>query len=130
MLQLKCSSFHFKACARYFSLFLKDIISSLFWTKYIEKKFNFQLFFLPTALHTFILSRATMRYLPPWNVLFRKNNCVCNRDNAYDVAAWVRWIKHKEKWTKQTKYKPRWTPWKVFKLWAHVIEYQIEWDIF
>ena len=32
----------------YFSLFLKDkCISSLFWTKYIEKKFNLQLFFFP-----------------------------------------------------------------------------------
>ena len=39
-----------KACVRYFSLFLKDkCISSLFRTKYIEKKFNLQLFFLPTV---------------------------------------------------------------------------------
>ena len=38
----------FKACVRYFSLFLKDkCISSLFRTKYIEKKFNLQLFFFP-----------------------------------------------------------------------------------
>ena len=38
----------FKACVRYFSLFLKEkCISSLFQTKYIEKKFNLQLFFLP-----------------------------------------------------------------------------------
>ena len=38
----------FKACVRYFSLFLKDkCISSLFRTKYIEKKFNLQCFFLP-----------------------------------------------------------------------------------
>ena len=37
-----------KACVRYFSLFLKEkCISSLFRTKYIEKKFNLQLFFLP-----------------------------------------------------------------------------------
>ena len=35
-----------KACIRYFSLFLKDkCTSSLFQTKYIEKKFNLQLFF-------------------------------------------------------------------------------------
>ena len=46
-----------KACARYFSLFLKDkCISSLFRTKYIENKFNLQLFFLPTVSLTFILS--------------------------------------------------------------------------
>ena len=37
----------FKACVHYFSLFLKEkCISSLFQTKYIEKKFNLQLFFL------------------------------------------------------------------------------------
>ena len=55
----------FKACVRYFSLFLKDkCISSLFRMKYIEKKFNLQLFFLPTVSRTFILSSATMRYPP------------------------------------------------------------------
>ena len=55
----------FKACVRYFSLFLKDkCISSLFRMKYIEKKFNLQLFFLPTVSRTFIPSSATMRYPP------------------------------------------------------------------
>ena len=50
-------SYILKACARYFSLFSKDkCISSLFRTKYIEKKFNLQLFFLPTVSRTFILS--------------------------------------------------------------------------
>ena len=35
-----------KACIHYFSLFLKEkYISLLFRTKYIEKKFNLQLFF-------------------------------------------------------------------------------------
>ena len=77
-----------KACVRYFALFLKGkCISSFFRTKYIEKKFNLQLLFLPTVSRTFILSRATTRYPPPWNFLFRKNNCMCNRDNARDVAA-------------------------------------------
>ena len=76
----------FKACVRYFSLFLKDkCISSLFRTRYIEKKFNLQLFFLLTVSRTFILSWATTRYAPPWNLLFRKNNCMCNQDNARDV---------------------------------------------
>ena len=38
----------FKASVRYFSVFLKDkCISSLFRTKYIEKKFTLQLFFFP-----------------------------------------------------------------------------------
>ena len=78
----------FKACVHYFSLFLKDrCISLLFRMKYIEKKFNLQLLFLPTVSRTFILSWATTRYPPPWNFLFRKNNCMCNRDNAHDIAA-------------------------------------------
>ena len=79
---------NFKACVHYFSLFLKDkYISSLVWTKYVEKKFKLQLFFLPTVSWTFILSWATMRYLLPWNFLFTKNNCMCNRGNARDAAA-------------------------------------------
>ena len=66
-----------KACVHYFSPFLKDkCISSLVQTKYIEKKFTLQLFFLPTVSRTFILSWATTRYPTPWNFLFRKNNCV------------------------------------------------------
>ena len=56
----------FKACVRYFSLFLKDkCISLLVRTKYIEKKFTLQLFFLSTVSRTFILSWATTRYPPP-----------------------------------------------------------------
>ena len=55
-----------KAYVRYFSLFLKDkCFSSLVRTKYIEKKFTLQLFFLPTVSRTFILSWATTRYPPP-----------------------------------------------------------------
>ena len=62
--QLEGSS-EFKACVRYFSLFLKDkCIFSLFQTKYIEKKCNLQLFFRPTVSRTFILSRATTCYRP------------------------------------------------------------------
>ena len=78
----------FKACVHYFSLFLKDrCISLLFRMKYIEKKFNLQLLFLPTALQALIPFRATTCYPPPWNFLFRQNNCMCNRDNAHDIAA-------------------------------------------
>ena len=37
-----------KACVCYISLFLKDkCISSLFWMKYIEKKFSLKCFFFP-----------------------------------------------------------------------------------
>ena len=47
----------FKAYVCYFLIFLKDeCISLLVQTKYIEKKFNLQLFFLPTVPQTFILS--------------------------------------------------------------------------
>ena len=51
----------FKACVRYFSLFIKDkCISSLFRTKYIEKKFNLQLFFFP-LFHEDLLSPGLPR---------------------------------------------------------------------
>ena len=84
----RCDSLILRCLFSLCPLFLKDkCISSLFRTKYIEKKFNLQLFFLPTVSRTFILSWATTRYPPPWNFLFRKNNCMCNRDNARDVAA-------------------------------------------
>ena len=59
-----------KACVCYFSLFLKDkCISLLFRTKYIEKKFNLQLLFLPTVSHLFSpgLPRATR---------FLENSCL------------------------------------------------------
>ena len=58
--------FTLKACVRYFLLFLKDkCISSLVRTKYIEKKFNLQLFFLPTVSRTFVLSGlpASLKFL-------------------------------------------------------------------
>ena len=62
-----------KTCVSYFSLFFKGkCISSLVRSKYIENKFNLQLFFLLTHSQTFILSWATTRYPPPWNFLFRK----------------------------------------------------------
>ena len=77
-----------KACVRYFSLFLKgQCVSWLFWTKYFEKEFNLQMFYLSTVSRTFILSWATTCYPPPWNFLFRKDNCMCNRDSAPDVTA-------------------------------------------
>ena len=52
-----------KASVRYFSLFLKDkCISSLFWTKYNEKKFNLQLFFSHRFMN--IHSRLSYHGLP------------------------------------------------------------------
>ena len=55
----------FKACVCHFSLFLKEkYISSLFQTKYIEKKFNLQLFFLPIVSWAFTLAWATTRCPP------------------------------------------------------------------
>ena len=112
-----------KACVRYFSVFLKDkCISSLFRTKYIEKKFNLQLFFLPTVSRTFILSWATTRYPPPWNFLFRKNNCMYNRDNAHDVTTCPdeQSTKRSEPNKPSTNFvKGLQTSWKVFKLLLH-----------
>ena len=47
---------HIKACVHYFLLFLKEkCISSLFQTKYTEKKFNLQLIFLPIVSWIFTL---------------------------------------------------------------------------
>ena len=49
--------FEFKACVRYFSLFLKEqYVSWLFRMKYFETKFNLQLLYLPVVLRAFILS--------------------------------------------------------------------------
>ena len=57
--------FLFKAWVQNLSLFLKqNCISSLFQTKYIEKKFNLQLFFLPIVSWTFTLAWATTRCPP------------------------------------------------------------------
>ena len=48
---------YFEACVCYFSLFLKEqCVFWLFRTKYFERKFNLQLFYLPTVSRTFILS--------------------------------------------------------------------------
>ena len=104
------SVLYFKACAHYFSLFLKDkCISLLVQMKYIEKKFNLQLVFLATVSWTFIVSWATMHYSPPWNFLFRKNNCMCNRDNACDVAACpsTKWSEPNKPSTNQDKHRER-----------------------
>ena len=50
-----------KACVCYFSQFLKGrCISSLFWTKYIEKKFDLQLFF-PPLFHKHLFSPGLPR---------------------------------------------------------------------
>ena len=46
----------FKACVRYFSLFLKEqYVSWLFRMKYFEIKFNLQLLYLLIVSQTFIL---------------------------------------------------------------------------
>ena len=78
-----------KACVCYFSLFLKEqCVSWLFRTKYFEKKFNLQLFY--TVSQTFILF---------WDLLFGKNNCMCNSCYTYIQS---RWIKHEEKWASKS----------------------------
>ena len=79
-----------KACVCYFSLFLKSkCIASLFRTKYIEKKFNLVTFSSHCFTNIYSLQGYHIRgsYPPPSNFLFRKNNCMCNRDNAHAAAA-------------------------------------------
>ena len=83
--------------------------------KYIEKKFNLQLFF---SSHCFMNIYPRLRYhaLPAFlKRLALKNNCMCNRDNAHDAD-----ILTDEKLTKrseqQTKQKLRQTSQKILKL--------------
>ena len=58
-----------KLCVSYFLLFLKEqYVSWLFQRKCFEKKFNLQLFYLPTVSRTLILSWATTRYPSPRNL--------------------------------------------------------------
>ena len=68
----------------YFSLFLKEeCISSLFWTKYIEKKFNLQFFFFPLFHeHSHSLELPCTAH-PLKNFCFEKKKC--NQDYAHDV---------------------------------------------
>ena len=74
-----------KAFIRYFSLFLKEkCISSSFRTKYIEKKFNLQLFFLP-SVHEHLFSPGLPRATRLLETSCLENG-MCNRDNARDVA--------------------------------------------
>ena len=79
-----CPTFKARVC--YVSLFLKDkSISSLFRTKYIEKKFNLVVF--SSHCFTNIYSLLGYHVLPTsLKLLVLKNNCMCNRDNACDVA--------------------------------------------
>ena len=96
-----------KACVRYFSLFLKDkCISSSFRTKYIEKKFNLQLFFLPSVYeHLFSpgLPRAT--HLLETSCLEKITICVI--EAMLVTLPLVQMNKARRKGTEPTKYKPR-----------------------
>ena len=75
-----------KPYVHYLSLSLKEkCISPLLWTKYIEKKYNLQMFFLPIILWTFTLAWANTCCPPSYIFLFWKKNCMCNQDNAHDV---------------------------------------------
>ena len=92
----------FKACVRYFSLFLKDkCISSLFRTKYIENKFNLVVF----SSHLFSpgLPRATR--LLETSCLEKITVCVI--ETMLVTLPLVQMNKARRKWTEETKYKPR-----------------------
>ena len=124
-----CSTMQFKACICYFSLFLQECISSLLRTKYIEKKFNLQLLFLPTVSQTFILSWAT-NATRPCKFLFRKNNSMCLIETMLKPLPLVQ---NKAR-TEVNQTNPVQTNISIVKgletSIIHVIEYQIEWDIF
>ena len=81
----RCDSLILRCLFSLCPLFLKDkCISSLFRTKYIEKKFNLQLFFLLTCslLHLQLFSPG----LPGASCLLETSRLekitMCNRDNA------------------------------------------------
>ena len=63
-------------CLLFFTIFKRQMYFFLSLNEVHWKKFTLQLLFLPTVSRTFILSWTTVRYLPPWNFLFRKNNCM------------------------------------------------------
>ena len=78
-------------CVCYFSLFLKEkCISLLFRTKYIEKKFNFQLFFLPVIYH------ALPTFLK--RLVLKKELHVSSRQCSWR-RHFPRWKNHVEEWT-------------------------------
>ena len=57
VVQIWLTDQNFKANVRYFSLFLKDkCVSSLFWMKHTEKKFNLLLFFFSPQFHEHLFS--------------------------------------------------------------------------
>ena len=66
------SCFFLKVCVRYFSLILKECCFWLFPTKYFEKKFNLQLFYVPIVSRIFILSWAITRCPPSQTSCFAK----------------------------------------------------------
>ena len=67
-----------KTCVHYFSLFLKDkCISSLFRMKYIEKKFNLQLFFIPIIHeHSLLLGLTQAACLLKTSCFEKRTACV------------------------------------------------------
>ena len=96
----------FKSCVRYSSLFLKDkCISSLIRTKYIEKKFNLQLFFFP-LFHEHLFSPGLPRATRLLETSWLEKITVCVIETMLVALPFVQ-VKHEETWTEQTKYKPR-----------------------
>ena len=57
----------------------------LFRTKYIEKKFNLVVFFSHhfMNIHSRLSYHTLLTFLKL--LILKKKNCICNRDNAYDV---------------------------------------------
>ena len=98
ILKLVSAIFHYFIFHKY--------ISSLFRTKYIEKKFNLQLFFF-LLFHKDLISLGL-----PCTTHLLETSClekitVCVIEAMLVTLPLYRWIKDEEKGTEQTKYKPR-----------------------
>ena len=105
----------FKACVRYFSLFLKEkhffvISNEVHWKEIL-------LTFVFSSHHfTNIHSRLSYHTLPAFLKLrVLKNKCMCNRDNAHDVIFSPK-KKSRREVNQRIKQKSRQTSGKVLKL--------------
>ena len=77
-----------KLVSTIFHCFWKNnVLFGYFEQNTLKRNLTYSCFIFP-LFHKHLFSPGpTMHYPPPWNFLFRKNNCMCNRDNARDVAA-------------------------------------------
>ena len=97
----------FKACVRYFSLFLKEQCS--FWLyriKYFEKKFNLQLFYLP-LFHEHVFSHELPRAARLLKTSCFEKITVCVIETMLVTLPLVQRSKLRKEVNQQIKRKPR-----------------------